>query len=245
MWWNYNYLETVIYYDGAFGDRYSKLPGSNLWQFIQTEIDEELTDLLSAKLLDCCRKLSMMWLAGDKILETESEFYRSTTQDSPALFGEEAINLHYHLESMILFARSALDIASRIFGELLPLPFQRKRFDSFNDLVKAITKGEKRLSVAVLFDVLRSDPYSWLSLIADIEKGRSLRDKIVHQIGFPIEYMELNPNSEKESAVVMIDRKNFSYLPLPEFVNTLREGVVEGFFLLESICIYTDPLSNT
>ena len=38
MWWNYNYLETVIYYDGAFGDRYSKLPGSNLWQFIQTQI---------------------------------------------------------------------------------------------------------------------------------------------------------------------------------------------------------------
>ena len=114
---------------------------------------------------------------------------------------------------MVLFARSALDIASRIFGELLPPPFQRKRFDSFNDLVKAITKGENRLLVALVFDILRSDPYSWLSLIADIEKGRSLRDKIVHQVGFPIEYMELSPNSEKESAVVVLDRKKYLFLP--------------------------------
>jgi len=237
----WNELEGLIYYEGAFGCRYSKLPGSEFWQFLQTRTDDENNDFLKAKLLDSCRKLSMMWFAGDKVLETESEFYASTLKESPALFGEDAVNLHYHLESIVLFARSALDIASGIFGELLPAPFQRKRFDSFNDLVKAITKGEERLVVVRCFKLLRSLPYSWLSLIASIDK-RSLRDKIAHQMGFPIEYMELNPNSEKESAVIILDRKEDHFLPLPLFINSLREGVIEGFSIFESIC--TQPYSE-
>jgi hypothetical protein len=70
-----------------------------------------------------------------------SIFYSGTIDDSPALFGEDAANVHYHLEALVLFARSSLDIAAAAFGELLPSPFPRKRYDSFNDLLKAIAKS--------------------------------------------------------------------------------------------------------
>jgi hypothetical protein len=132
----------------------------------------------------------MMWVAGDRAIEAEAEFYSATYHDSPALFGEEAVNLHYHLESFVLFARSALDIASRLFGALLPEPFQKKRFDSFNDLVKAIMASSQPPGLVATFKGLRDDPFSWPSFVADVQKGRSLRDKLVHQIGFPIEYMD-------------------------------------------------------
>jgi len=231
-------LDLLVYHDGAFGNRYEKLPGTDLWALLESQADNPSALLLKARLFDSCRKLSMMWYAGDQALEAEAEFYASTYHDSPALFGEDAINVHYHLEALVLFARSSLDIASRIFGELLPPPFHRKSYDSFNDLIKAIVKGPDRLGVSTFFEKLRVDPFSWLSLVADIQKGRSLRDKLVHQIGFPIEYMELNPPSEKESAVVMISKDRF--VALPEFIDALRIGVTEGFMLLEHACVSTD-----
>jgi hypothetical protein len=139
------------------------------------------------------------------------------------------------LESLVVFARSALDIASRLFGELLPGPFESKRFDSFNDLVKAIIASSEPPGLAATFKVLRDDPFSWLSFVADIQKGRSLRDKLVHQIGFPFACKELHPPREKESAVVYIGEDR--YVPLPQFVDTLRGGVINGFLLLEQACV--------
>jgi hypothetical protein len=50
--------------------------------------------------------------------------------------------------------------------------------------------------------------------------------------------MELNPPSEKESAVVMISKDRF--VALPEFIDALRIGVTEGFMLLEHACVSTD-----
>jgi hypothetical protein len=232
---SWNDLDVLVYYKGAFGDRLTKLPGIDLARFLEARASGGNNRLLEAKLWATCRKMTMMWIAGDKAMEAERDFYVPTIQDSPALFGEDAVIVHYHLEALVLFARSALDIASRLFGELLPPPFRRKPFDSFNDLVKAIMSGEYRLPVASTFEALRDDPFSWLSFIADVQKGRSLRDKLTHQIGFPIDYMELRPWSEKESAVVMIGKDK--YLPLPQFIETLRGGVVNGFMLLEQICV--------
>jgi hypothetical protein len=228
-------LEFLVYYDGVFDDRFTKLPGTDMEKFLVAKEEDENYHLLHAKLSASCRKMIMMWVAGDRAIEAEAQFYSATYHDSPALFGEEAVNLHYHLESFVLFARSALDIASRLFGELLPEPFQKKRFDSFNDLVKSIMASSQPPGLAATFESLRDNPFSWLSFVADIQKGRSLRDKLVHQIGFPIEYMELRPPSEKESAVVFLGKDK--YLPLPQFVNTLREGVINGFLLLEQACL--------
>ena len=142
--------------------------------------------------------------------------------------------LNYHLEAFVLLARSALDISSTLFGWILPDPFPRNRFDSFNKLVKRILNIEDRLNIAKFFDNLRDDQKSWLSILASQEKGRSLRDKIAHQTEFPLEYIELNSPSEKESAVVYINDDCF--LALPDLVNKVRYGVVQGFLGLEALC---------
>src|SRR5574341_1512504 len=131
-------LEVLVYHEGVFDNRYPKLPGTTLWHLLEERSADPKTPLLQSKLFDSCRKLCLMWYAGDCALDAEAEFYASTLHDSPALFGEDAINVHYHLEALVLFARSALDIASCPFGALLPPPFRPKAFDSFNDLVKAL-----------------------------------------------------------------------------------------------------------
>jgi len=231
-----DYLEYCIYPQSAFADRFSVLPGYQIANYIRYACDIEGADVehLESKLFQSCRKLCLMWYAGDQALIAETDFYSITTKDSPALFGEDAIKVHYHLEAMVLFARSALDIASFLFGWTLPDPFTRKRYDSFNDLIKAILKGDRRLEISNYFETTRADEYSWLSLIAGIDRGRSLRDKIAHQTEFPIDYMELNPPSEKESPIVRLGKDR--YLPLEEFIERLRMGVIRGYLGIERLC---------
>ena len=177
-----------------------------------------------------------MWHASEQALVAEEQFYSVTIKDSPALFGEDAIKVHYHLEAMILFARSALDIASFLVGWSLPDPFPRKRYDSFNDLIKNVLKEECRLSISDYFEKVRCDDLSWLSALAGITRGRSLRDKIAHQTEFPIDYRELNPPSEKESAIVWLGKGSDSFLPLEDFIEKLRIGVIEGYLCIEELC---------
>jgi hypothetical protein len=57
--------------------------------------------------------------AADRSWGAEREFYSSTLHESPALFGHEAVELCYHLEAFVFFARSSLDIAAAVFGPLL------------------------------------------------------------------------------------------------------------------------------
>ena len=217
------YFNLNIHYD---------LPGTHIEKAIHTKsVDNH--DLIYSKLLQSCRKLCMMWYSSEQAIEAESEFYSFTCKESPTLFGEDAIKINYHLESFVMIARSALDVASGVFGYLLPLPFQGKRYDSFNKLIKDLEKlGDNNISN--YFKELRKDESSWLSIVSGHEKGRSLRDKIAHQIEFPIEYMELNPPSEKESAIVVISKT--SWMELYDFINNLRVGVIEGFTVLESLC---------
>ena len=229
-------LNLLVYPENPFDDAFDPLPGITIEPILHwcTAIPGADYLLLESKLDYSCRKLCLMWYAGEKAIQGESDFYSRTIQDAPALFGEEAILLNYHLEAFVLLVRSALDIASTLFGWILPAPFPRNRFDSFNKLVKRITNTEDRLDIATFFDNLRDDQKSWLSILAGQEKGRSLRDKIAHQTEFPLEYMELNPPSEKESAVVYINDDCF--LTLPDFVNEVRYGVVQGFLNLEGLC---------
>ena len=54
----------------------------------------------------------------------------------------------------------------------------------------------------------------------------------------PLINAELNPWSEKESPIVILDKEN--WLPLDKFVDTLREGIIEGYMELESMCCKVD-----
>ncbi len=229
-------LKLLVYPEKPFDNYFSPLPGTTIEPILHwcAAIPGADFIFLETKLDYSCRKFCLMWYAGDQAIQAENDFYSRSIQDAPALFGEDAILLNYHLEAFVLLARSALDISSTLFGWALPDPFPRNRYDSFNKLIKRLLSVGGQLEIASSFEKLRDDPKSWLSILVGRENGRSLRDKIAHQTEFPLEYMELNPPSEKESAVVFINDDCF--LTLQEFINVVRFGVVEGFMSLEKIC---------
>jgi hypothetical protein len=246
------YLEVLVYPDVPFGDKLGitedirnklkeehgicindDLPGVSLEKTLN-EFTVDNREIIHAKLVQSCRKLCMMWFASEQALEAEREFYSTTIKDAPALFGEDAIKINYHLESFVLIARSALDVASGVFGRLLPPPFKNGRYDSFNKLIKELQNHRSRLSRSDYFDELRANKKSWLSIISGHEKGRSLRDKIAHQTEFPLDYAELHPRSEKKSPIVILDKETWLVMDL--FVDTLRRGVIECFIKLEKLC---------
>jgi hypothetical protein len=227
-------FELLVYPDSPFEGRYTILPGVRLDAALD-HVDEQHRRGIERKLWQGCRKLALMWYGGDQALAAEREFYSQTFQDSPTLFGEQAIYVHYHLEAFVLLARAALDVSSGVFSALLPVPFRRKRMDSFNDLVKAVRADLPGTPLASHFEMTCADPHSWVSLIATGEHGRSLRDKLAHQTEFPLDYDELYPNSEKEYPVVVLD--NTTAVPLDVFVDRIRDGVIEGFLQLETACL--------
>lgn len=226
-----SYLETCIYPEKIFGGSFERLPGVELHDLLECnfEISHQEFFTLRGKVEQSTRKLCMMWHAAEEAIKTEQNFYQSTIQDAPALFGEDAVCLYYHLEAMVLFARSAMDVASTAFGLTLPDPFVRKRYDSFNGLIKAIEKLDS-YPLAEYFKPLRKDDVSWVSVIAGTERGRSLRDKIAHQTDFPIDYIDIGEYTEKRHAVVLLDSKK---IPLPDFTRNLCLGVLNGYLKLE------------
>ncbi|MFC1855917.1 hypothetical protein ACFL2A_05190 [Thermodesulfobacteriota bacterium] len=233
-------INILVYpYEDIFEGRFAVLPGVQISEFLESEkwssIQSDDNFNVERKLHIACRKLCFMWKARCKAIEAERDFYASTLKESPALFGEDAIEVQYPLEACVLFARSAMDVASTIFGFSLPDPFNRKRYDSFNSLVKKCTKDTCELSISNNLRELRDNEKSWLSFIADTGKGRSIRDKIAHQTEFPIGYEELRESSEKEYAVVYVS--NRSYMALNEFLDELCIGVINGFLMFERECI--------
>jgi len=243
-----SYLAACVYpQDLPKGLVIKRLPGIDLERLLDSdEGDPKTQRWLQRKLEHSCRKILMMCVAAERAIHAEREFYSTTIQDAPALFGEHSIEIFYHLEAFILFARSSLDIAAGLFGHFVLAG--EKRYDSFNDLCKGIVKKAGGPEV-VLGDPPRSvfppfrtalprciardqrDEFSWLSILCGSERGRALRDKIAHQTGFPLDYDEYSLMSEKEHAVVSLG-ENFS-MPLPSFVELVRAGVVKTYFAFE------------
>ena len=240
---NDSYLEVCVYPENAFDKQYDKLPAVQLYDAIEGyfEVSDDIFFLIKSKLEQSSRKLCMMWHASREALKAESDFYSRTIKDAPALFGEDAIIVHYHLESMILLARSAMDIGSTTFGWTLPDPFPKRQYDSFNKVVKEIQKNNED-GLGAFVKNLREDDTSWLSLIAGSSRGRSLRDKLAHQTSFPIEYEELYPPSEKEYPVVRLKGKD---VPLETFVNDFCHGVISGYLFIENFCLQHIDNVNT
>jgi hypothetical protein len=238
------YLSACVYPQALpVGLATERLPGLKLERLINSQLaDAQQMARLESKLAQSCRKICMMCVASERAIHAEKEFYATTIKDAPALFGEHAIEIAYHLESFIFFARSSLDIAATIFGSFL---FDGKRYDSFNDLSKDLVKrASEGVEVAEnvggssIVEILarhilahQKDDYSWLSTLCGSERGRALRDKIAHQTGFPIDYEELHLGSEKENAVVSLSAA-FS-MPLEDFVNSVRDGVVQNYLIFE------------
>jgi hypothetical protein len=224
-----------VYYDRAFDGRFDPLPGIGLAIALDlSELEPEDWKRTGRKIEQSIRKMLMMWVAGDKALEAEREFYATTIHDAPALRGRHAVEVQYHCEAMIFFARSALDLAAYAFAKLLPPSLTVKRTDSFNDLLKAIVSNEELRALGELVEGWRTAEPGWLPLVADVEKGRSLRDQLAHQMGFPLGYQDISLETEKRSAVVVIGGN--APIPLGDLIETLRVGVVGALVSLENVC---------
>lgn len=235
MGWMDSDLLISVYYPGALGDRFSPMPGVGLEAALAASaLEPEVKRYCLGRLSVSCRKLCFMWEAGERARAQETDFMMGEERDSPCLFGENAVKVRYDLEALILFARSAMDIASGVFAQTHPDPFPRRQMDSLNDLAKVILREETRSPAADYFRLQSDDSHGWLSILSGT-RGRSMRDKLAHQTEFPIQYEELDAHSSRESAVVVLD--NTTAIPLPDFIDRVRLGVVDAFLQLEQVSV--------
>ncbi|MGD1838007.1 MAG: hypothetical protein ACPKPY_08120 [Nitrososphaeraceae archaeon] len=194
--------------------------------------DSDKILIIKRKLLNSCRKLYMLHGAGVSAIKVEHDFIVSQDRECPALIWEEEIELLYHLEAMVLFARSSLDLGANIFANLMLEPFGTRRMDSFNDFSKFIlkTSDEKLGAVRELISEMDNNEFSWLRLLCGSSKGRALRDKIAHQTIILVDYFEAEGKEDKEYCHVVINNIPFR---LELFIHNICLGVYTFFFLAE------------
>ena len=197
--------------------------------FAESELERRA---LQTKLFNYCRKLCMFHFAGNKTINWEREFISTQDRSSPVLIWKDETELLYHLEAMLLFGRSALDIFAYILAKTLFHPLGQKRIDSFNKFSKELIQSDCNELVDLKNFILESQEKAtnWHQLLCGV-KGRALRDKVAHQTIARIEYIETNPNSEKESCHIVVS--DSSAVPLAEFVESLTGGVFQFCFIAE------------
>lgn len=191
-------------------------------------------DILASKIENACRKILMMSKASKKAIDCEAEIMVGQYRGTPVLMWDDEIELLYHLEAMILFGRSALDISAYVFSSFL----LRKRTDSFNKFCKSLKKAsDSNLSdLKEEIESKESVETSWLNILRSSEKGRSVRDKVAHQTIAKIEYRKVRPTSEKEYCHVVVKDKA---IPLERFVEEVTESVTDFCLLAEDIILST------
>lgn len=173
------------------------------------KIDEEQYERLMGKALICHQKMRMMYYGREQAEEVLHDFEITQNMDVPALFGEERTRLLFYTESMILLARTALDVASYVFSHFI----LNTRKDSFNDFAKTIIKSD-RDDISELKDFFEKegeDNTSAYRLLCGITRGRALRDIVAHQSNVKLEYHEYRENSDKEKLFIVIDKCLYAY----------------------------------
>jgi hypothetical protein len=100
-------------------------------------------DYLLQKALAAHQKLAMMFFAEYNIHEAKSNFESTQNMTCPVLYGVGRTQILFYVESMILFARNALDVAATIYSKLI----LERRSDSFNDFSKRIIDADNPLFV--------------------------------------------------------------------------------------------------
>lgn len=191
---------------------------------VSKSVDESF-DLMYNKALATHQKLAMMMFAKSKFMEAKADFESTQNMDIPALYGVSKTMLLFYFESMIVFARNALDVAAYVYSDLL---FEC-RMDSFNDVVKRVKKSTDPL-LGDLKDYIvdeygeESDAPSALKLLCGTEKGRALRDTIIHQTNVDLYYYEYQEGSEKEH--LFIKPQNMAPLDVDMFIEQFTQDVI-------------------
>lgn len=186
---------------------------------------DKLFDFMYDKALATHQKLSMMMFAKSKLKEVKADFESTQNMNCPALYGVSKTMILFYFESMIVFARNALDVAAYVYSDLL----LGQRKDSFNDVIKKVKKMTDPLYhdfqafLDAAYDVESSDILA-LSLLCGTERGRALRDTIVHQANVKMGYYEYKEGSEKEH--LFLELKGFEQLDLDVFIDDFTDDVI-------------------
>lgn len=184
---------------------------------MEDEETKKKFDWLHDKALAAHQKLSMMMFAEYNFRKAKAEFEGTQNMEVPALYGMGRTMLLFYFESMVVFARNALDVAAVIYCDLL---FD-KREDSFNKFSKQVMKSSD-LSLENLKQYLEKNGENMVSafrLLCGSERGRALRDIIIHQANVRLEYHEYKENSEKEHLFLRL--KDMELVDLDWFVPIL------------------------
>ena len=187
---------------------------------------------ISTKIENSCKKILMMYYGGQLALECENEFMSTQNRCMPALIWDYEVKMLYHLEAMILFGRSSLDISTYVFAKLL----LKSRKDSFNEFRKSLIRDSesKLLPLKEIISSNQSDVTSWLNIVCSNGESRSVRDKIAHQNIVEIEYLPAYPESEREYCHVCINGKA---IQLENFITEVCAGVTHFCMSAEDIII--------
>lgn len=191
------------------------------------EISKEY-DCFYDKALAIHQKLNMMLYAEYNLRKVKADFEATQNMECPALYGLGKTQLLFYLESVIIFARCALDASATIFSDLI----FNKREDSFNNFAKRIIKSEEASHEELKKFIIEQgeDELSAFRLLCGVTKGRALRDIIIHQANIRLEYYEYKENSDKEK--LFIEIKGIEPVDFEWFVDYFSEDVI---YLIEHI----------
>lgn len=234
-------LDLVYGPNSTIKEKYGREPGHEIINFFvnlveQNQINNKEEELLHSKIQNYSRKSCMMDYAGVQALEAERAFISTQNRSFPCLIWEDEIKILYHLESMILFGRSSLDIAAYLFSSFLIKPYGTVCFDSFNKLSKYIGKSndENLCKLKAFLNDLGKDEFSTYRLLCGSERGRALRDAIAHQTIIRIDYLETKENSDKEYCHIIINKLP---IPLELFITKICFEVMYILFVIEDLII--------
>lgn len=204
---------------------------------MSVEFDEKF-DYLYDKSLATHQKLAMMMYAQSMLLKVRSDFESTQNMTLPALYGQGKTKILFYFESMIVFARNALDVAASAYSDLL-----YKRTDSFNKFVKWVKNcGDSELEeLKQFYSSCEENQMSALRLLCGQEKGRALRDIIIHQANVRMEYHKYKENSEREHLFLEIANKE--PIDIDYFVSHFTQEVIE-ILEMTNVCCKKKLLSN-
>jgi hypothetical protein len=195
------------------------------------EVDKKI-EYLYEKTLTAHQKLVLMLFAEYNFHKVKVEFESTQNMEFPALYGMGNTMFLFYIESMILFARNALDVAATVYSDLI----FSKRSDSFNDFSKWVIKSNNLLleNLKQYFKDNGEDGVSAFRLLCGQEKGRALRDIIIHQANVRLEYYEYKENSEKEHLFLLL--KDMEPIDIDCFVSNFVDEVEDIFYKTTLCC---------
>ena len=158
---------------------------------ISDEVDEHYNFFYN-KALALQQKIVMIQYAEACYHHAKTDFELTQNMTVPSFYGKGASKILFYVESIVIFARNALDVSASVYSDLL----LGKREDSFNKLSKKILKinDDRFVDLKKSFERWGEDRTSAYRLLCGKTHGRALRDIIIHQSVIRLEYFKTKNN---------------------------------------------------